>query len=221
MLAPWAQVVRHLQKHSDEYKAMWDKTDPVGSLKLAKADNAFVSDLEMKALSRILDVRIVVIPEMAAMVRVVFHLQQKWRVVALRYAAKHLDVLLSKSGSKYPAEVMDVTGGINDTLKAGGTETVSSNATCRTKPSVLTDADRRTKAVANNKTKTGTWSRSVVVTAWTSEANTNHSTGFDREASRWILLQRPRGRSTFLTRRPSIRPLLNAFSVICALFHAR
>ncbi|CAE7258440.1 Ptchd3 [Symbiodinium sp. CCMP2592] len=125
-----AEAVEHMTKHSEDYQASWDKKDPTGApmedwsayLTAVSAESSYVSDLELRALARLYDTRVVLIPAMACFPPVVFHAGQRSpkRRLVLWYKDRHLDLLVPEEGKKVSEDVGSITASINYELRVGG-----------------------------------------------------------------------------------------------------
>ena len=111
-----AELVQHYLKHLDTYASQWDHEMPSGE---AGTDfEAYVSEvarpktwsgvLELKALSRMYNVRITVIPRSPT--ETVFSVKpsQKMHIVALMFDGQHYDALLPSEGTDMPQAVKDI-----------------------------------------------------------------------------------------------------------------
>ena len=110
-----AKVVRHLRKHEKEYTKGWDWELPnkskatsweeyVGAMEV---DGTWGGLPELRALSRLHDVRIVVFPTIVSLSPFSIHNRAK-KVVALRFTGSHYD-LLCPIGPKLPKCLLEVT----------------------------------------------------------------------------------------------------------------
>ncbi|CAE6972781.1 L96 [Symbiodinium sp. CCMP2592] len=127
-----AKVATHLAKHSDEYQAEWDGVLPDGTkdkawddyLTAAAQAGSFASELELRALGRIFDTRILILPASECFKPMVFHTSQKKRLAVSWLQDKHLEFLKpSKDNSAckdYPEEFWQVTDGPVKGIRAGG-----------------------------------------------------------------------------------------------------
>ena len=134
-----ARVATHIAKHSDQYKSEWDQKLPDGSmgktwddyLQATAQAGSFASELELRAIGRVFDVRILILPASDCFQPMVFHTSQKKRLAVLWLQDKHLEFLkpsCEKSSCKdYPAEFWQVTDGPVRGIRAGG-KTVSARA---------------------------------------------------------------------------------------------
>ena len=130
-----AECVEHMQKHAEDYKASWDKKGPDGNeladwdsyIAAVSAESAYVSDLELRALARLYDVKVVLVPQLACFPPVVFHSGQKSpkRCLMLWYSERHLDLLVTEEGKRVPEDIAAVTAAINFDLRVGGKPTSS------------------------------------------------------------------------------------------------
>ncbi|CAE7304679.1 unnamed protein product, partial [Symbiodinium microadriaticum] len=127
-----AQVLEHMKRHRDTYLPEWDKMDPKGQpfsgtfeeyLAAMEQPTAFASDIEFKALARLLDIKLVVVPSGVHFQPMAFHHKAK-RMLVLWYDALHIDLLLPKNEGSYPVHYQQVTAGPTAGLRAGGASSV-------------------------------------------------------------------------------------------------
>ncbi|CAE7228019.1 Ptchd3 [Symbiodinium sp. CCMP2592] len=133
-----AECIEHMQKHAEEYKAAWDSKGPDGRvldswdtyITAVSSESAYISDLELKAMARLYDVKVVLVPEMACFPPVVFHSGQKSpkRCLIFWYSGRHLDLLLVEEGKKIPKEIAEITATINFELRVGGDSSSASGS---------------------------------------------------------------------------------------------
>ena len=176
-----AECIEHMQKHSEEYRASWDGKGPEGSkldtweayITAVSAESAYVSDLEIRALARLYDVRVVLVPQLACFPPVVFHSCQKSpkRCLVMWYSERHLDLLVTEEGKRIPSDITEITASINFELRVGGGPSVASSSEGEWggPGSVFTDpapkvqsqsGDGRTAASSSWKTRSGTvWTK--------------------------------------------------------------
>ena len=126
------RVVAHLTKHKAEYEAEWDGIMPDGTkntsfenyLAATAAAGAYASELELRALGRIYDTRILVLPADEAFRPMAFHTSHIKRLVVLWYQNRHLEFLRPEGASStykdYPKEFWQITDGPVKGLRAGG-----------------------------------------------------------------------------------------------------
>ena len=125
-----AQMVEHLRKHKQSYSQEWDGKGPDGTtvpgknfdayLSLMESESAYCSELELRALGRILDVKIVLLPAGVHWVPLAFHHKAK-RMLVLWFDNNHVDLLLPRDQAKsYPDTYHQITAGPTFSLRAGG-----------------------------------------------------------------------------------------------------
>ena len=134
-----ARADAHLRRHQSQYVDEWDGCGPALEkleaehptkgeaftkyLDLAEKESAYGSVLELKALSRIYDVCLMVIPRDANFGTMVFKeaKAQKHRAIVLWYTPKHIDLVMPDTPSEHYPEALFAgsTGQIID-LRAGG-----------------------------------------------------------------------------------------------------
>ncbi|CAE7248649.1 hypothetical protein AK812_SmicGene4922 [Symbiodinium microadriaticum] len=132
-----ARVASHLEKHRQEYESEWDNILPNGTkaksfdeyLAAIRQLKQFASELELRALSRIYNVRVLIVPASDAFTPMVFHTNAK-RMLVLWLEDKHLEFLRPKGENStckdYPEEYWKVTDGPVKSLKVGGSDATSS-----------------------------------------------------------------------------------------------
>ena len=100
-----ARVASHLEKHRQEYESEWDNILPNGTkaksfdeyLAAIRQLKQFASELELRALSRIYNVRVLIVPASDAFTPMVFHTNAK-RMLVLWLEDKHLEFLRTEQG---------------------------------------------------------------------------------------------------------------------------
>ncbi|CAE7196323.1 Slc9a8 [Symbiodinium sp. CCMP2592] len=132
-----ARCVEHLRKYASQYIGEWDGHGPALQklrenaaspedafeeyLKLIASESAYASTIELKALGRLFDCHILVIPRDGNFSAMSFHAQQRKRRLVLWYTPRHIELLLpAKDAKDYPEEVFSVTSGAVVDLRAGG-----------------------------------------------------------------------------------------------------
>ena len=134
-----ARVASHLEKHRQEYESEWDSILPDGTraksfdeyLTAIRQLKQFASELELRALARIYNVRVLIVPASDAFTPMVFHTNAK-RMLVLWLEDKHLEFLRPKGENStfkdYPEEYWKVTDGPvkSLSLKVGGSDAASS-----------------------------------------------------------------------------------------------
>ena len=124
-----AETIEHMRRHCPTYEAEWDRKGPDGLdftgtfadyLTLMEQPTSYATDIEFKALARVLDVKLVIIPAGIHWQPMCFHHKAK-RMLVLWYNALHIDLLLPKDGAtKYPESYVQITAGPTGGLRAGG-----------------------------------------------------------------------------------------------------
>ncbi|CAE7784354.1 unnamed protein product, partial [Symbiodinium sp. CCMP2456] len=132
-----ARATSHIEKHRSEYESEWDGVLPDGTkdktfddyLAAIRQLKQFSSELEIRALARIYNIRVLIVPASDAFTPMVFHAQAK-RMLVLWLEDKHLELLRPKgentTSKDYPEEYWKVTEGPVKGIKVGGSETASS-----------------------------------------------------------------------------------------------
>ena len=148
-----AETIEHMRRHCPTYEAEWDRKGPDGLdftgtfaeyLTLMEQPTSYATDIEFKALARVLDVKLVIIPAGIHWQPMCFHHKAK-RMLVLWYNALHIDLLLPKDGAtKYPDSYVQITAGPTGGLRAGGVGRP---------PSVFTAASSSQVCRASGKTK--------------------------------------------------------------------
>ncbi|CAE7316502.1 gcs-1 [Symbiodinium sp. CCMP2592] len=145
-----AQMVEHMRRHATQYEKEWDgkgpDSEPVKDrdfpayLTLMEKEGAYCSDVELRALGRVLDIKIVVLPAGLNFSPYAFH-SKAAKMLVLWYEDNHVDLMLPPEGhKKYPSEYAQITAGPVFGLRAGGRGppsvfTASSAACVRSQPS--------------------------------------------------------------------------------------
>ena len=207
-----AECVEHLHKHSEEYKAAWDGKGPGGDplaswdeyLAQISAESAYVSDLELKAVARLYDIKVVLIPELACFAPVVFHSGQKSpkRCLIMWYSGHHLDLLVVEDGKKLPTDIVEVTAAINFELRVGGESSSASSAGSWGPRTALTVSASGAPSSSSWKSRAGTvWTREAGAASAgarptkatvASEANHDHLEAEAQEDQLVVPKQKPR-----------------------------
>ena len=148
-----AETIDHMRRHAPTYEAEWDHKGPDGCdfsgsfedyLTIMEQPTSYATDVEFKALARVLDLKLVVIPAGTHWHPMCFHHRTK-RLLVLWYDALHIDLLLPKDGAtKYPDSYVQITAGPTGGLRAGGVGRP---------PSVFTAASSSQVCRASAKTK--------------------------------------------------------------------
>ena len=140
-----ARASEHIKRHRAQYEAEWDGLGPsleplrtaakagedpfTKYLDLAANEAACASNLEIRALSRLYDVCILVIPCDGAFATMSFKDHKRKRAIALWYTPKHVDLLLpEQDGQSYPPELFTACQGEVIDLRAGGRSTCSQSS---------------------------------------------------------------------------------------------
>ena len=142
-----AKANEHLRKHSAQYRPEFDGQGPALEklrdkhpgddaaafeeyLTLAACESAFASTLEIKALSRIYNVCIVVISRDPHFGNLTFKERRKTKTIVLWYSPKHIDLLLPSSDEAgYPDSLFAPSPGQIIDLRASGRSTASQAST--------------------------------------------------------------------------------------------
>ena len=69
----------------------------------------YASDLELRALCRLHDVKAVVVPQLPQLPVAAYHHKQKKHVLAIYYSNNHFDLLLPDKTDRYPEDLLQVT----------------------------------------------------------------------------------------------------------------
>ncbi|CAE7264068.1 unnamed protein product [Symbiodinium sp. CCMP2592] len=144
------KLVEHMRRHATQYEKEWDgkgpDSEPVKDrdfsayLTLMEKEGAYCSDVELRALGRVLDIKIVVLPAGLNFSPYAFH-SKAAKMLVLWYEDNHVDLMLPPQGhKKYPSEYAQITAGPVFGLRAGGRGppsvfTASSAACVRSQPS--------------------------------------------------------------------------------------
>lgn len=133
-----AKANQHIEKHLEQYLPEFDGQGPSHEklrethpgddsaalkayLKLAACESAYASNLEIKALSRIYNVCIVVVPRDPRFGTLTFKESRRAKTIALWLTPKHVDLLLPvDKNAAYPAELFTPSPGQVVDLRAGG-----------------------------------------------------------------------------------------------------
>ncbi|CAE7302863.1 gcs-1 [Symbiodinium sp. CCMP2592] len=166
-----ARCVEHLRKYASQYIGEWDGHGPALQklrenaaspedafeeyLKLIASESAYASTIELKALGRLFDCHILVIPRDGNFSAMSFHAQQRKRRLVLWYTPRHIELLLpakAKDAKDYPEEVFSVTSGAVVDLRAGGDDASQCSGTVWT----ACARSNRSKASRSSSVKAGT-----------------------------------------------------------------
>ena len=140
-----AELAAHMRKHEEKYRKQWDGLDSRGApatnfddyVNEIEKDGTFLGELEVAALARILDIRIVVLPEGVDFVPVAFHCQAR-RMLVLWYTPKHVDLAVPVEGKHYEDSLWAITAGPITGIRAGGKSTSVGRNTPSSRASVWT-----------------------------------------------------------------------------------
>ena len=127
-----AEVVTHMTRYKEHYSQQWSGFDPKGEkckdfdtyLSLIAAEDAYAGDIEVAALGRLYDVKIVVVPKVLAYPPVAFHVKQQKRVIALWFSGNHFDPLIP-IGKSLPAALAQVKDTMPFPMRGGGSSECS------------------------------------------------------------------------------------------------
>ncbi|CAE6960733.1 CYCL [Symbiodinium sp. CCMP2592] len=164
-----ARCVEHLRKYASQYLGEWDGHGPALQklrenaaspedafeeyLKLIASESAYASTIELKALGRLFDCHILVIPRDGNFSAMSFHAQQRKRRLVLWYTPRHIELLLpAKDAKDYPEEVFSVTSGAVVDLRAGGDDASQCSGTVWT----ACARSNRSKVSRSSSVKAGT-----------------------------------------------------------------
>ena len=162
-----ARVASHLSKYSAQYEAEWDKVLPDGTrdkswqdyMDAAAQAGSFASELELRALGRIFDLRILILPASDCFKPVAFHTSQKKRLAVLWLQDKHLEFLkptcANSSCKDYPEEFWQVTDGPVRGLRAGGKASTPASSAASARTVFTCDAASRAGTVWTRAPATG------------------------------------------------------------------
>ena len=122
-----AKVAVHLRKNSERYLRDWDREMPDGTK--GEQWESYVQEIEkngiwgglpeLRACSRIWDIRIIVFPTQEQVEPFEIHGQQKKRVVALYFSGRHYDLLEGESGG-LPKSILNIRGSPETVPLRGG-----------------------------------------------------------------------------------------------------
>ena len=134
-----ARAAVHLQKHRAEYESEWDGIMPDGGtgktfddyLEAIRQLGQFASELEVRALARIYNTRVLIVPGLGCFCAHGFpYLAATKRMLVLWLENKHLEFLKPKGESTtckdYPEEHWKVTDGPVKGIRVGGSDEASS-----------------------------------------------------------------------------------------------
>ena len=158
-----ARMLDHLQRHCDRYQAPWEaagKIGPDGSelpdwkafLEAASKQGAYAGETELKALCRIFDVRVILVPEDSNFAVCTYHRAgSKRRTVAVFYSEKHFDFLEPTDAQNYPDDILNVdvdpTGGF---LVGGISEAGTVFTSCSSAPGTVWTKAREPAPASTN-----------------------------------------------------------------------
>ena len=154
-----AQVTQHLKKHQSAYEPLWQgelpdttkSSDFAEYLAAIGREGSWGSSLEIRALARLYDTRIVIFPRQFHFNVAAVHTQQKRRVVVLLHNGSHFDLVKPVKDKEWPKEILEVSAELPPTMRGGGpsSEAASSLHTVWTAASartVWTDGARSKKS---------------------------------------------------------------------------
>ena len=127
-----AKVVNHFGRHKAEYTKSWDGELPNREasdsfdayMSAIEKDRTWGGLLELRAIARIYDLRLVVFATPLELEPFHLHGQQRKRVVALRFNGRHYDLLVGSNG-KLPKALLDIRAKPEEVpLRGGGGDTI-------------------------------------------------------------------------------------------------
>ena len=154
-----AQVTQHYKKYQQTYEEQWhgELPDTTKSSDFSEyitaigRDASWGSTLEIRALARLFDVKIVIFPRQFHFPVAAVHTQQKKRIVVLLHNGYHFDLLKPAEGKAWPAEIREVCAELPPTMRGGGPSSASGRSGCTvwtaaSGHTVWTDGDRSKKS---------------------------------------------------------------------------
>ena len=132
-----ARTVAHIRRYTERYKPQWEadgKLGPDGTavdtwenfLEAIAKTGAYAGDAELKALCRIFDIRVVLVPEAPQFPVCVFHRRAAAkRTVAIYHTHHHFDYL-APADKGYPDEITQVSADPSGGFLVGGTHSFCS-----------------------------------------------------------------------------------------------
>ena len=123
-----AQVTQHLKKHQSAYEPLWQgelpdttkSSDFAEYLTAIGREGSWGSSLEIRALARLYNTRIVIFPRQFHFNVAAVHTQQKRRVVVLLHNGSHFDLVKPVQDKGWPQEILDVCAELPPTMRGGG-----------------------------------------------------------------------------------------------------
>ncbi|CAE7865231.1 unnamed protein product [Symbiodinium sp. KB8] len=123
-----AEVVAHLRKNSASYQKQWDHELPDRSASTSfeqycnsiSVDKTWGGVLELRAMARMNDARIVVIPASMQMEPFVIHPKQKRRVLCLWFTGSHFDRIVPNTGNDLPQSILAISAAPPEVPTRGG-----------------------------------------------------------------------------------------------------
>ena len=111
-----AELIQHYMKHSTTYSELWDHELPDGShgssfesyVEAMARPKVWGGILELRALARMYNVRITVVPRATSEQVFTIKPAQKQRLVVLLFSGDHFDTLLPEDGKAFPQQIKDV-----------------------------------------------------------------------------------------------------------------
>ena len=135
-----ARTVAHMRRYTERYKPQWEadgKLGPTGKavdswedfLEAISKAGAFAGDAELRALCRIYDIRVVLVPEAPLFPVCVFHRKASAkRTIAIYFSQTHFD-LLAPENKGYPDEITQVSADPSGGFLVGGRLSARTNFT--------------------------------------------------------------------------------------------
>ncbi|CAE7570918.1 Otud6a, partial [Symbiodinium sp. KB8] len=149
------QVTQHLKKHQSAYEPLWQgelpdttkSSDFAEYLTAIGREGSWGSSLEIRALARLYDTRIVIFPRQFHFNVAAVHTQQKRRVVVLLHNGSHFDLVKPVKDKEWPQEILDVCAELPPTMRGGGPSSEAGSSlhtvwTAASAHTVWTDGDR-------------------------------------------------------------------------------
>ena len=167
-----AKANQHIEKHLEQYLPEFDGQGPSHEklrethpgddsaalkayLKLAACESAYASNLEIKALSRIYNVCIVVVPRDPRFGTLTFKESRRAKTIALWLTPKHVDLLLPvDKNAAYPAELFTPSPGQVVDLRAGSRPSGEAASICSKGSAAASQRTRASDAASSAESKT-------------------------------------------------------------------
>ena len=139
-----ARMVDHLKRYEDQYRIHWESAGKIGPtgdaldkwetfLSQVSKPGAYAGEAELRALCRIYDVRIIIVPEDANFHVCAYHRKaSKKRTAAIFYTDKHFD-FLEPDDKSYPSDILDINVDPTGGFLVGGDPAASDGGTVFTK----------------------------------------------------------------------------------------